>query len=61
MELIDLLLMAEQPSIQNLDYLRQLIQDVRGQQPGGDMQRLRMLQGYGVGTDAMTQQTEDRR
>lgn len=60
MDLFDLLLMTEQPSIQNLDYLRQLIQEVRGQSPMGDMQRLRMLQGYGVGTDSLTVPQEDR-
>jgi hypothetical protein len=45
-------------AIQNLDYLRQLIAELRTEAPYMDMQKLRMLQGYGVGTDAMTNQQE---
>jgi hypothetical protein len=45
-------------AIQNLDYLRQLIAELRTESPYMDMQKLRMLQGYGVGTDAMTNQQE---
>lgn len=52
--------MTEGPAIQNLDYLRQLIAETRGDQPMVDMAKLRMLQGYGMGTDAMTTQQEDR-
>jgi hypothetical protein len=54
------LLMNEQPAIQNLDYLRQLIQDAREQAPMADMESLRMLQGYGMGTDAMTNKQGER-
>jgi len=60
MDLIDLLLMTEQPAIQNLDYLRQLIQEVRGQAPMADAESLRMLHGYGMGTDAMTNKQGER-
>lgn len=47
-----------EPAIQNLDYLRQLIAELRSSYD--DMERLRMLSGYGMGTDAMTTQQEDR-
>ena len=60
MDLLSYLLMTEQPAVQNLDYLRQLIQEAREQAPMADMAKLRMLQGYGVGTDSMTTQQEDR-
>lgn len=60
MDLITYLLMTEQPAVQNLDYLRQLIQEARGQAPMADMEKLRMLQGYGMGTDSLTTQQEDR-
>lgn len=52
--------MTEQPAVQNLDYLRQLIQEAREQAPMADMAKLRMLQGYGMGTDALTVPQEDR-
>jgi hypothetical protein len=52
--------MNEQPAIQNLDYLRQLIQEARAQDPMADMESLRMLQGYGMGTDAMTNKQGER-
>jgi hypothetical protein len=45
-------------AIQNLDFLRQLIAEARQDDPYMDMLRLRMLQGYGVGTDALTTQVE---
>lgn len=61
MDLLDYLLMSEGPAIQNLDFLRQLIAETRGDQPMVDMSRLRMLQGYGMGTDALSTQQEDRR
>lgn len=48
------LLMSE-AAIQNLDFLRQLIAEARQDVPQEDMEILRMLQGYGVGTDQMTQ------
>jgi hypothetical protein len=47
-------------AIQNLDYLRQLIAAVRADDTYADMAKLRMLQGYGTGTDAVTNQQEDR-
>jgi hypothetical protein len=39
------------PAIQNLDYLRQLIAEVRGEDPYLDMLRLRMMQDTGMGVD----------
>lgn len=51
--------MIEQPAIQNLDYLRQLILETRAGQPV-DEERLRMLNGYGMGTDAITVKQGDR-
>jgi hypothetical protein len=51
-------LMEDQSSIQNLDYLRQLIAETRGIQPFDDLERLRMFSGMGVGTDIAT--SEDR-
>lgn len=48
----------DQPAIQNLDYLRELIALVRAAGEMQDMERLRMFTGMGVGTDAVTQ--EDR-
>jgi hypothetical protein len=48
----------DQPAIQNLDFLRQLIAEARQQPSYEDMERLRMLYGMGVGTDSVTQ--EDR-
>jgi hypothetical protein len=49
----------DQSAIQNLDYLRQLIAESR-ESPYVDMAKLRMLQGSGMGTDAMTNKQEDR-
>ena len=46
-------------AIQNLDYLRQLIAESR-ENPYVDMAKLRMLQGSGMGTDAITNKQEDR-
>lgn len=46
------------PAIQNLDFLRQLIAEARQSEEFKDALRLRMLQGYGIGTDAMTNQQE---
>lgn len=48
------------PAIQNLDFLRQLIAEARMEATGVDMARLRMLQGSGLGTDSLTTQQEDR-
>jgi hypothetical protein len=49
-----------QPALQNLDYLRQLIAETRAANPQADADRLRMLHGYGVGTDQMTQKNGER-
>jgi hypothetical protein len=46
----------QEPAIENLDYLRQLIAEIRSSYD--DMERLRMLYGTGMGTDALQQ--EDR-
>jgi hypothetical protein len=48
-----LALMGEQPAIQNLDFLRQLIAETRGQGNYADMEKLRMLQGTGLGMDSI--------
>lgn len=56
----ELLLLMSDPAIQNLDYLRQLIAEARQDAPQEDMEILRMLQGYGVGTDQMTQKNGER-
>jgi len=45
--------MDEQAAIQNLDFLRQLIAEARASVPYDDMERLRMIYGMGVGTDAV--------
>jgi hypothetical protein len=47
------------PAIQNLDFLRQLIAETRGQPEYADMARLRMLQGSGMGTDGLSAQQGD--
>lgn len=49
----------DQPAIQNLDFIRQLISEVNSM-PADDMLRLRMLYGTGLGTDALSTQQEDR-
>lgn len=48
-------------AIQNLDYLRQLIAEARASEVSQDADKLRMLNGYGMGTDAITVRQEDRR
>lgn len=48
----------DQPAIQNLDYLRELIALVRAASQMEDMERLRMIYGTGMGIDAVTE--EDR-
>lgn len=54
-------LMSEQPAIQNLDFLRQLISETRGESPVMDALKLRMYQGTGLGTDnASIQQGSER-
>jgi len=45
----------DQPAIQNLDYLRELIALARAASEMQDMARLRMIYGMGVGTDAVTE------
>jgi hypothetical protein len=40
-------------AIQNLEFLRQLIEESRAQSQWEDMERLRMIYGMGVGTDAV--------
>lgn len=47
-------------AIPNLDFLRRLIQAVRQPAPQMDAERLRMLHGYGVGTDSMTNKQGER-
>lgn len=47
-------------AIQNLEFIRQLINEVRQEPPQMDIERLRMLYGYGLGTDALTVAQEDR-
>ena len=46
-------IMTEQPAIQNLEFLRQLIAEARAQEPSGDEARLRMRYGSGMGTDGL--------
>lgn len=46
------------PAIINLEYLRQLIAEARGEQPYEDMERLRMLQYQGA--PMTTEPQEDR-
>lgn len=50
--------MQDHPALQNLGFLRQLIAELRSDDQYADMARLRMLQGYGMGTDAMTNSQE---
>lgn len=38
-------------ALQNLEFLRRLIEEVRAEDPYADMAILRMLQGTGMGTD----------
>lgn len=45
------------PAIQNLEYLRQLIAEVRGDVPYLDMLRLRMLQDTGMGMDDIVEES----
>jgi hypothetical protein len=45
------------PAIQNLEYLRQLIAEVRGEVPYLDMLRLRMLQDTGMGVDDIVEES----
>lgn len=45
------------PAIQNLDYLRQLIAEVRGENPYLDMLKLRMMQDTGMGVDQIVEES----
>jgi len=47
-------------AIQNLDYIRQLIEAVRAYETMSDMERLRMIYGTGAGTDTVADQQVDR-
>ena len=38
-------------AIQNLDFNRQLIAELRADEPYDDLERLRMIYGQGIGTD----------
>lgn len=60
MDYQDLIALMNDPAIQNLDFLRQLIAETRGQPELADMAKLRMLQGSGMGTDSLTTQQGDR-
>lgn len=54
-----LLALMSDPAIQNLDFLRQLIAETRGQPEYADMAKLRMMQGTGMGTDNLTTKKGD--
>lgn len=45
------------PAIQNLEYLRQLIAEVRGENPYLDMLKLRMMQDTGMGVDQIVEES----
>lgn len=53
-----LLYLMNQPAIQNLDFLRQLIRETR-ELPQADMAKLRMIQGTNTGTDNLTTKRGD--
>jgi hypothetical protein len=44
-------------AIQNLEYLRQLIAEVRGDNPYMDMLKLRMMQDTGMGVDQIVEES----
>jgi hypothetical protein len=44
------------PAIQNLEFLRRLIAEVRGEEPLMDALRLRMLQDTGLGMDDIVEE-----
>lgn len=44
-------------AIQNLEYLRQLIAEVRGKNPYLDMLKLRMMQDTGMGVDQIVEES----
>jgi hypothetical protein len=45
------------PAIQNLEFLRRLIAEVRGDAPVMDTLRLRMLQDTGMGMDDIVEES----
>jgi hypothetical protein len=47
-------------AIQNLDYIRELINAIREYEAMDDMERLRMIYGTGSGTDSVAGQQVDR-
>lgn len=49
----------EQPAIQNLDFLRELLERAKQDPQFVDMLRLRMLQGSGTGLDSVARQRGD--
>jgi hypothetical protein len=51
--------MDQPPAIQNLDFLRQLMAEIRDL-PQDDAERLRMLYSTGMGTNGLTTQQGDR-
>lgn len=53
-----ILMLMDQPAIQNLEFLRQLIRENR-EYPGEDMERLRMIYGTNTGTDSITTRQGD--
>ena len=53
-----ILMLMDQPAIQNLEFIRQLIRENR-EYPGEDMERLRMIQGTNAGTDNLTTKKGD--
>lgn len=55
----ELMALMNDPAIANLDFLRQLIAETRGQDNYADMARLRMVQGTGMGTDALSTERGD--
>jgi hypothetical protein len=47
-------------AVNNLEFLRRLIEESRQPVPQADADRLRMIFGQGVGTDSMPSKQEDR-
>jgi len=50
----------DRPAQSNMNYIRQLIRQVRQDRPGRDQLQVRMLQGFRVGTDRMTNKQGER-
>lgn len=53
-----LLYLMNQPAIQNLDFIRQLIRETR-ELPQADMAKLRMIQGTQTGTNNLSTKRGD--